>query len=83
MENLVLEHVQVNKAPLGRRRSFRAHGRIIPYLSHPCHIELIATEVEKHVPKPSIVTGKIIKLGKKQLSKLKLRSGAALVPKNV
>merc|ERR1711862_50125 len=42
-ENLVISHVQVNKAPNGRRRTYRAHGRITPYMSNPCHVELFAT----------------------------------------
>ncbi len=41
---LFVSHVQVNKAQKGRRRTYRAHGRINPYMSSPCHIELILTE---------------------------------------
>jgi large subunit ribosomal protein L17e len=29
-----------------RRRTYRAHGRINPYMSSPCHVELILTEKE-------------------------------------
>lgn len=35
-----------------RRRTYRAHGRINPYMSSPCHIEMILTEKEQIVPKP-------------------------------
>jgi large subunit ribosomal protein L17e len=43
-EKLVIKHVQVNQAPKQRRRTYRAHGRINPYLSHPCHVELVVVE---------------------------------------
>merc|ERR1712039_191505 len=41
-EDLVVSHVQVNRAPCGRRRTYRAHGRITPFMSHPCHVEMWA-----------------------------------------
>ena len=31
---------QVNRAAKMRRRTYRAHGRINPYMSSPCHIEV-------------------------------------------
>ncbi|KAK4423941.1 60S ribosomal protein L17-2 [Sesamum alatum] len=34
-----------------RRRTYRAHGRINPYMSSPCHIELILSEKEEPVKK--------------------------------
>ena len=37
LDSLVIEHIQVNKAPKMRRRTYRAHGRINPYMSSPCH----------------------------------------------
>ena len=33
-------HSQVNRAAKMRRRTYRAHGRINPYMSSPCHIEV-------------------------------------------
>ncbi|KAI9791399.1 MAG: 60S ribosomal protein L17 [Peltula sp. TS41687] len=54
--NLIVKHIQVNQAPKQRRRTYRAHGRINPYMSNPCHIELILTEGEEVVQKgPQIV----------------------------
>ncbi|KAF2744106.1 60S ribosomal protein L17 [Sporormia fimetaria CBS 119925] len=38
-------------APKQRRRTYRAHGRINPYMSNPCHIELILTEGTEVVQK--------------------------------
>merc|ERR1711974_367093 len=49
--NLVVKHIQVNQAPKQRRRTYRAHGRINPYMSNPCHIELILTEAAEVVQK--------------------------------
>ncbi|KAF9734335.1 60S ribosomal protein L17 [Paraphaeosphaeria minitans] len=49
--NLVVKHIQVNQAPKQRRRTYRAHGRINPYMSNPCHIELILTEASEAVQK--------------------------------
>lgn len=43
VDKLVLNHIQVNRAAKGRRRTYRAHGRITPFLSSPCHIEIFAT----------------------------------------
>jgi large subunit ribosomal protein L17e len=34
-----------------RRRTYRAHGRINPYMSHPCHIELILAPKGEEVPR--------------------------------
>ncbi|KAJ8506512.1 hypothetical protein OPV22_007398 [Ensete ventricosum] len=44
-------HFKVNQAPKQRRRTYRAHGRINPYMSSPCHIELILSEKEESVKK--------------------------------
>ena len=54
--NLVVKHIQVNQAPKQRRRTYRAHGRINPYMSNPCHIELILTEDPETVEKSDAVT---------------------------
>ncbi|PGG97341.1 60S ribosomal protein L17 [Blastomyces parvus] len=51
--NLIVQHIQVNQAPKQRRRTYRAHGRINPYMSSPCHIELILTEGTEDVQKAS------------------------------
>merc|ERR1712224_488102 len=42
-ENSEITHVQVNTAPKGRRRTYRAHGRITPFMSNPCHVEMFAS----------------------------------------
>eukprot|EP01083_Nonionella_stella_P064213 167166_1 len=44
VEQLTISHVQVNRAPKQRRRTYRAHGRINPYMSNTCHVEMMASE---------------------------------------
>merc|ERR1712039_234289 len=56
-DNLNIEHVQVNAAPNGRRRTYRAHGRITPFMSCPCHIEMWAVAKDKNVTKAKAHTG--------------------------
>ncbi|KAK8537314.1 hypothetical protein V6N13_042247 [Hibiscus sabdariffa] len=48
---LFISHIQVNQARKQRRRTYRAHGRINPYMSSPCHIELTLSEKEEPVKK--------------------------------
>merc|ERR1711918_273794 len=52
-DHLVIESIQVNAAPKMRRRTYRAHGRINPYMSSPSHIEVILAEKEQVVLKPT------------------------------
>jgi large subunit ribosomal protein L17e len=51
LKNLVIDHVQVDRAAKGRRRTYRAHGRIGPYLSSQAHIQLYAVEKAVDVKK--------------------------------
>ena len=46
VDSLVIEHIQVNKAPKMQRRTYRAHSWINPHMSSPCHTEMILTEKE-------------------------------------
>merc|ERR1712243_540863 len=46
-DHLVVDHIQVNRAAKMRRRTYRAHGRINPYMSSPCHIEIALVEKEQ------------------------------------
>ncbi|KAI9792471.1 MAG: 60S ribosomal protein L17 [Piccolia ochrophora] len=65
--NLIVKHIQVNQAPKQRRRTYRAHGRINPYMSNPCHIELILTEGEEVVQKsPQVVDREQARLNSRQ-----------------
>ena len=51
VKDLVVRHVQLNRAARGRRRTYRAHGRITPFMSHPFHIEVFAEIEAKDVKK--------------------------------
>ena len=51
VDELVVRDVRVNQAMRGRRRTYRAHGRINAYLSSNCHIELVCEETKKSVQK--------------------------------
>ncbi|ORX77492.1 ribosomal protein L22 [Anaeromyces robustus] len=66
MDNLVIKHIQVNQAPKQRRRTYRAHGRINAYLSHPCHIEIIVAEENEAVEK---ATEKTVSLNKRMAAR--------------
>merc|ERR1712093_35818 len=52
-DKLFITHIQVNKAVQQRRRTYRALGRINPYMSSPCHIEMILSQQEVNVKKPA------------------------------
>ena len=64
--NLIIKHVQIDRAPCGRRRTYRAHGRISAYQSLPCHVQLMA-----EVPSESVAAaeGQKVRLTKKQLAR--------------
>jgi len=51
VDNLELFHIQVNRAQQQRRRTYRAHGRTNPYMSSPCHIEMVLSEKDQKVRK--------------------------------
>lgn len=74
-ESLVVKHVQVNQAPKQRRRTYRAHGRINPYLSHPCHIEIVCEPEDVQVEKAE--ENKVVKLDvRRQAAKQRLLTQA-------
>merc|ERR1712045_848344 len=70
-DHLVIDHIQVNRAPKMRRRTYRAHGRINPYMSSPCHIELCLVEKEGAFAK-SAGEPERKKVSQKKLKKQKL-----------
>lgn len=50
-DTLYVYHIQVNRASQLRRRTYRAHGRINPYMSSPCHVEVILAQKSENVKK--------------------------------
>lgn len=77
VDNLYISHIQVNQAQRGRRRTYRAHGRINPFMSSPSHIELILSERNSTVKAEAEPT-RARKLTKREAAK-KLRSGSTSV----
>merc|ERR1712203_765882 len=71
-DRLVIDHIQVNRAPKMRRRTYRAHGRINPYMSSPCHIEVVLVEKEETFAKASAEPEKK-KVSQKKLKRQKLQ----------
>ena len=51
--DLVISHIAVHRAMKQRRRTYRAHGRIGPYMCSPCHIEMFAEKPREVVKKPT------------------------------
>ena len=74
-ENLYVTHSQANRAQKQRRRTYRAHGRTNPYMSSPCHIEMILSEKTAPVAKGEEEDGK----KPKKLSKKRLAQQRAVV----
>merc|ERR1739845_69953 len=71
IEHLVVENIQVNRAPKMRRRTYRAHGRINPYMSSPSHIEVVLVEKE-HFNKKQTAKEEEKKVSQKKLKRQKL-----------
>merc|ERR1711872_85815 len=69
-ENLIVDHIQVNRAPKMRRRTYRAHGRINPYMSSPCHIEVVLAENEEQI---KVKATPLEEPSKKKVSQKKLK----------
>ena len=46
VDKLVIKKVVVNQAVKGRRRTYRAHGRINAYLSSNCHVDIVSERYE-------------------------------------
>jgi len=51
VETLSISHIQCQLAATLRRRTYRAHGRINPYMSCPCHVEIILSAGNEVVKK--------------------------------
>ncbi|CAO3590332.1 unnamed protein product [Absidia cylindrospora] len=67
LDQLYISSVIVNQAPKHRRRTYRAHGRINPYMTTPSHIEVILTEMDAVVPKAT--DKKVQRLNSRQLAR--------------
>merc|ERR1711916_94376 len=75
---LAITHIQVNRAPKMRRRTYRAHGRIGAYMCSPSHIEMILTEKERTIRRggqEETVERAVKKISKKKLARERLKAG--------
>ena len=68
VSKLYVSHIQVNRAPKMRRRTYRAHGRINKYESSPSHIELVLTEKQETVVKAP--EKKMVRLNSRQRGRI-------------
>jgi large subunit ribosomal protein L17e len=67
VEELYISSIVVNQAPKHRRRTYRAHGRINPFMCSPSHIEVVLTQKDEVVPRAS--DKKVVKLNARQLAR--------------
>ncbi|KAG0165130.1 60S ribosomal protein L17 [Apophysomyces sp. BC1034] len=67
VEELYISGVVVNQAPKHRRRTYRAHGRINPFMTSPSHIEVILTEKDEVIPKAT--DKQVVRLNARQLAR--------------
>ena len=72
VDDCVINHVVVQRAVSGRRRTYRAHGRISPYLSSNCHVEFMCVQKSKDVKKADAPA---LRLTKKQAAVKRLAIG--------
>merc|ERR1712042_169763 len=72
VDHLVIEHIMVQRARQMRRRTYRAHGRINPFMSSPCHIEVILAQKEQVVPKAEEELAAKKKVSKKKLARQRM-----------
>ncbi|KAI4536679.1 hypothetical protein MG293_012882 [Ovis ammon polii] len=81
VDTLINEHIQVNKTPKMQGRTYRAHRQINPYMSSPCHMEMILPEKEQIVPKPEEEASQKISSQKKKIPQTKLKKQKLMAPK--
>merc|ERR1711898_382 len=72
VEKCMVSHVATQRAVSGRRRTYRAHGRISPYLASNCHIEFHCLEKADKVERED---KQQVRLTKKQFAKQRLAIG--------
>lgn len=77
VEELSLVHAQANRASPTRRRTYRAHGRIGPYMARPAHCEVVLAKVGDKVAKGE-GAAKTLKLSSKRAAQLRIKEGGGL-----
>lgn len=74
VNKLYVWHCQVNMAPKLRRRTYRAHGRINPYMSSPSHIQIVLQTKDQIAKRASNEDGTVTR--SKRANNARLESGA-------
>ena len=77
-QTLIIRNIVVQQAPTTYRRTYRAHGRINPYRSNPCHIEILLASPSEQVQKTKSVVP--VRLNKRQLAKKRVAASRAIAP---
>eukprot|EP00997_Jenningsia_sp_PLL12_P007916 NODE_4611_length_643_cov_64.818182_g3953_i0.p1 GENE.NODE_4611_length_643_cov_64.818182_g3953_i0~~NODE_4611_length_643_cov_64.818182_g3953_i0.p1 ORF type:complete len:197 (+),score=51.16 NODE_4611_length_643_cov_64.818182_g3953_i0:35-592(+) len=72
-DRCVITNVVVQRAAQGRRRTYRAHGRISPYKSSNCHVQFYLSEKAEGVKKTGDKIG--VRLTKRQAAQQRLAIG--------
>ena len=72
-EKCVISNVVIQRAAQGRRRTYRAHGRISPYKSSNCHVQFFITEKSEGIKKAG--DGRGVRLTKRQAGQQRLAVG--------
>lgn len=71
-EKCQISHVCTQRAVQGRRRTYRAHGRISPYLASNCHVEFHVVEKSGDVARAD---KQQVRMTKKQAARTRLAVG--------
>jgi len=74
VDELSLVHCMANRASPTRRRTYRAHGRIGPYMARPAHCEVVLAKAGDKVEKGEGKT-KALKLSSKRAAQLRIKEG--------
>ncbi|KAI4521670.1 ribosomal protein L22/L17 [Schizophyllum commune] len=79
VEELTIKNIVVQQAPKTRRRTYRAHGRINPYLGHPCHVEVILAAGEEEVEKSTdkVASTALTGLNRRQVARKRIEAARA------
>jgi large subunit ribosomal protein L17e len=81
VDELNVVHAQANRAQRTRRRTYRAHGRIGPYMALPAHCEVVLAKPADRVKKAA-GEQKQIKLGKRRTAQLRIVAGGGVPASN-
>lgn len=79
VDSLYIYHIQVDRAQKLRRRTYRAHGRINPFMCSPSHVQVVLAEKQDNVskaPEADAAAEPKRKPTKKQLAK-RIRNGVS------